>query len=102
MAKITLLLVSIFMAAWSRGATLLVLWSWFVVERFGLSPLDLKSSMGIALLIQLLTTMVPDLGDKDADNEERGVLEQILLMGMYLIIEMGVFLGLGALVHNYV
>jgi hypothetical protein len=62
-----LFLPGVFLRVW----TLSVLWLWFVVPEFRVSPLTLHGSFGIMLIIGFLITKVSDVYAAPQDDEER-------------------------------
>lgn len=62
---VLLFVVVMALAALWEGYVLSVLWGWFIVPQFGLSPLPILLAIGLALTVGLLTKQYVPHNDND-------------------------------------
>jgi len=65
LTDILFLVPSVFLVALWRGFVLSVLWGWFIVPFFGLSPISVPLGAGLSLMIAVLTDTFIPLRDED-------------------------------------
>jgi hypothetical protein len=54
-----------------KGWALSILWGWFIVDIFNISPINIPEAIGLSLIIGYLTKEVPDDdGKNDKDMKE--------------------------------
>lgn len=70
MKTLILLPVVIVLIIW-RGFAISTLWLWFVVSTFGLAPLGVAQSIGLALIASVLCSQYFGYQDKDKSETER-------------------------------
>jgi len=82
-------------AVW-KGYILTVLWDWFMVPTFGLSPLALAPAMGLILLVSFLTHQ------SDAVKEPEGTsYEKTVKAISYTLLLPAMVLGCGWVVKQF-
>ncbi len=73
-----------------NGYTLSVLWSWFIVSKFGLPALTIAEALGLALVVSYFTFNHAKHEWNDNSDEEK--VFRLVLMPF---LKAGIFLGFG-------
>ena len=82
-----------------NGWVLSILWEWFVVSTFEISPLTIPEAIGLAALVSFLTCSYQS-GEPGQTNEER--IRRIIESICYSIARPLVVLILGWIVHQFI
>ena len=72
---ITLILAPIF-----RGYALSKLWLWFIVSAFGVVPLGIAQSIGLALVVSFITHQYDGYIDREKSATERLIENSVVLL----------------------
>ena len=81
-----------------RGWVLCVLWKWFIVPVFHITPLTIFQALGIGLLVTCLTNHSCQKSDDDDDDEEEVIIKVVAMgIGVPLVI-----LFIGWIIHLFV
>lgn len=100
MSKGTLLLISLVMLPVGlilNGYTLSVLWSWFIVTKFGLPPLAIAEALGLAIVVGYFTSNIAKI-DWDDDSDEA---KAVRIIGIPFL-KAGIFLGFGWVILQFI
>lgn len=99
MSKGALLLISIVMLPIGlllKGYVLSVLWSWFIVTKFGLPPLAIAEALGLAIIVGYFTVDIAKT-DWDDDRDEQKAARISILSLLKAVI----FLGFGWIILQF-
>ena len=80
-----------------NGFVLTILWGWFIVPTFHLSPLSIPAAIGIAMVTGYLTHQYAP----DVEEKERSDGEKILRATLMIVLRPLAVLGIGYVVHLY-
>lgn len=76
---------------WS-GFVITILWRWFIVSFFHLSPLSIALAIGISLITRMLTYQMPEKQDTGKGNTGYALvfslLYPLLLLGMGFVVHL--------------
>ena len=94
---LSIMIVMLFVELLLNGYTLSVLWSWFIVNKFGLPSLAIAEAFGLAIVVGYFTF---DLNETDwhDDSSEEKAARYILVP----FLKVGMFLGFGWVILQFV
>lgn len=81
-----------------RGIVLQALWGWFVAETFNIVELTLAQAIGLSLVVSFLTYQYDA---RNADENDRGAVESLVLALMVSLMLNGFAYISGAIVHSF-
>ena len=81
-----------------NGFALSKLWSWFIVETFGIIPIGIAQAIGISLIIGYITYQFIDTKPDDSKNNNEKLFTQA---GITIARPLGVLL-FGFIVHLFI
>lgn len=76
------------------GCVLSVMWSWFVVRAFHITPLSIPLALGVSMIFRLFTYQY----DPKKETNTEDLIKALLFAFVYPLIA----LGLGAIIHAFV
>jgi len=85
----------IFLSVLWKAQVLLMMWRWFIVEKFGLPAIGIPVAFGIILIIRMLFHDADEVANKDDS-----MLERLWTAVVIMYVPPTIILGVGWLVHG--